>query len=259
MRPKIVIASRRPPFGKQLARRSHRGGRTAGKISDYRAGFRTQAGRLADAHDRTADRPAADATPLSLYERHHRLHRRHAAGVRRRTAVRADAIVQKDEPWDAELGVEPLSQEFDIARFAAILKGRADADQGVSARPAAACRRRKIYAVEALWEPRIKPADAGRQTLAPADRAGSTARSKPFFCGQSTCAEPARATTSTPKGWKAASKMCSQFTVVTASRARDVRGRSFGRCLRSAGPGGAGIAKIDEGSLYRLGSCGHSL
>lgn len=76
------------------------------------------------------------------------------ADVRRFGRMR---LVQKDEPWDAELGVEPLSQEFDIARFAAILKGRPTPIKAFLLDQRRLAGVGNIYAVEALWESRIKP------------------------------------------------------------------------------------------------------
>ncbi len=56
-----------------------------------------------------------------------------------------------------ELGVEPLSQEFDIARFAAILKGRPTPIKAFLLDQRRIAGVGNIYAVEALWESQIKP------------------------------------------------------------------------------------------------------
>jgi len=76
------------------------------------------------------------------------------ADVRRFGRMR---LVQKGEAWDAELGVEPLSQEFDIARFAAILKSRPTPIKAFLLDQRRIAGVGNIYAVEALWESQIKP------------------------------------------------------------------------------------------------------
>jgi len=76
------------------------------------------------------------------------------ADVRRFGRMR---LVQKDEAWDAELGVEPLSQEFDITRFAAILKNRPTPIKAFLLDQRRIAGVGNIYAVEALWESQIKP------------------------------------------------------------------------------------------------------
>lgn len=76
------------------------------------------------------------------------------ADVRRFGRMR---LVEKDEAWDSELGVEPLSQEFDTARFAALLKGRPTPIKAFLLDQRRIAGVGNIYAVEALWESQIKP------------------------------------------------------------------------------------------------------
>lgn len=84
------------------------------------------------------------------------------ADVRRFGRMR---LVKKDEPWDAELGVEPLSEEFDAARFAALLKGRPTPIKVFLLDQRRITGIGNIYAVEALWESQIKPTTpAGKLT-----------------------------------------------------------------------------------------------
>jgi formamidopyrimidine-DNA glycosylase len=79
------------------------------------------------------------------------------ADVRRFGRMR---LVQKGEAWDAELGVEPLSPEFDIARFGAILEGRPTPIKAFLLDQRRIAGVGNIYAVEALWESQIKPTTA---------------------------------------------------------------------------------------------------
>lgn len=76
------------------------------------------------------------------------------ADVRRFGRMR---LVQKDEAWDSQLGVEPLSQEFDTARFAALLKGRPTPIKAFLLDQRRIAGVGNIYAVEALWKAQIKP------------------------------------------------------------------------------------------------------
>jgi formamidopyrimidine-DNA glycosylase len=151
-----VIAPRRPAFAKQLAgdRIARAGRRGKYPVIDLASGRKLvvslrMTGRLIVQRQTDALYPYTnvvidftDGTRLAF------------ADVRRFGRMR---LVQKDEIWDAELGVEPLSREFDIPRFAAILKGRPTA-----IKPFLLDQRRiagvgNIYAVEALWESQIKP------------------------------------------------------------------------------------------------------
>jgi formamidopyrimidine-DNA glycosylase len=156
LRPEIVIAARRPAFGKQLAgdRITRVGRRGKYPIVELASG-RTlvvslrMTGRLIVQRQTDALYPYTnviidftDGTRLAF------------ADVRRFGRMR---LVQKDEIWDAELGVEPLSQEFDIPRFAAILKGRPTPIKAFLLDQRRIAGVGNIYAVEALWESQIKP------------------------------------------------------------------------------------------------------
>jgi formamidopyrimidine-DNA glycosylase len=66
-------------------------------------------------------------------------------------------LVERDEAWDHELGVEPLSSDFTQAAFMGMLSGRTTA-----VKPFLLNQRRiagigNIYACEALWNARIRP------------------------------------------------------------------------------------------------------
>jgi len=66
-------------------------------------------------------------------------------------------LVREGEVWDADLGVEPLSREFDIPRFAAILRRRPTPIKAFLLDQRRIAGVGNIYAVEALWESQIKP------------------------------------------------------------------------------------------------------
>ncbi|MGH7717002.1 MAG: DNA-formamidopyrimidine glycosylase family protein, partial [Vulcanimicrobiaceae bacterium] len=123
LRPEIVIASRRPAFGKQIAGDSILSVARRAKyvVLELASGRRLvtslrMTGRLIVQQQSDARYPYTnlfldftDGTRLAF------------ADVRRFGRMR---LVKKDEPWDADLGVEPLSEAFDTTRFAALLKGR---------------------------------------------------------------------------------------------------------------------------------------
>ncbi len=84
-------------------------------------------------------------------------------------------LVEPDEPWESELGIEPLSQHFTPQRFIGMLSGRR-----VPVKVFLLNQRRiagigNIYACEALWEARIRPTTRAKALKAPAVRRLHTA------------------------------------------------------------------------------------
>jgi formamidopyrimidine-DNA glycosylase len=79
-------------------------------------------------------------------------------------------IVGPREPWDADLGVEPLSEHFTLERFSELLNGRPTPIKVFLLDQRRIAGIGNIYACEALWEARIHPrAPAG--SLSPKRRA----------------------------------------------------------------------------------------
>jgi formamidopyrimidine-DNA glycosylase len=74
-------------------------------------------------------------------------------------------LVGKDEEWDSELGVEPLSSEFDVERFSQLVKGRTTPIKAFLLDQHRIAGVGNIYAIEALWEAGIRPTTpAGKLT-----------------------------------------------------------------------------------------------
>ena len=76
------------------------------------------------------------------------------ADVRRFGRMR---LAQKDEAWDAALGVEPLSSAFSPAAFAMLARGRPTPIKVFLLDQRRIAGVGNIYAAEALWEAGIKP------------------------------------------------------------------------------------------------------
>lgn len=66
-------------------------------------------------------------------------------------------IVEAGEPWDAQVGIEPLAPEFTEERFGAILRGRTTAVKVLLLDQRRIAGIGNIYACEALWEAGIRP------------------------------------------------------------------------------------------------------
>jgi formamidopyrimidine-DNA glycosylase len=66
-------------------------------------------------------------------------------------------LVGPEEPWAAEVGIEPLSEEFSGERFAALLRGRTTPIKVFLLDQRRIAGLGNIYACEALWEARIAP------------------------------------------------------------------------------------------------------
>lgn len=77
------------------------------------------------------------------------------ADVRRFGRMR---LVQKDEAWDAELGIEPLSTAFSPQVLSRLLQGRTTPIKAFLLDQRRIAGVGNIYAAEALWEAGIKPA-----------------------------------------------------------------------------------------------------
>ncbi|MGR4065782.1 MAG: bifunctional DNA-formamidopyrimidine glycosylase/DNA-(apurinic or apyrimidinic site) lyase [Vulcanimicrobiaceae bacterium] len=66
-------------------------------------------------------------------------------------------LVEPGEPWDRDLGVEPLSSGFTQQGFAAMLSGRTTPVKAFLLDQRRIAGIGNIYACEALWEARIRP------------------------------------------------------------------------------------------------------
>jgi formamidopyrimidine-DNA glycosylase len=120
-------------------------------------------GRLVIADD---GRPECPATHVVL-------HLREGGGLRFsdvRTFGRM-RLVGRDEAWDRELGVEPLSTGFTQEAFTGMLSGRTTPVKALLLDQRRIAGIGNIYACEALWEARIRPSrPAGSLTKAAAHR-----------------------------------------------------------------------------------------
>ena len=77
------------------------------------------------------------------------------ADVRRFGRMR---LAQKDEPWDAALGIEPLSRAFSADALAKLVRGRSTPIKVFLLDQRRIAGIGNIYAAEALWDAGIKPA-----------------------------------------------------------------------------------------------------
>lgn len=66
-------------------------------------------------------------------------------------------LVEPEDPWAAEVGLEPLSEEFSVERFAALLAGRTTPMKVFLLDQRRIAGLGNIYACEALWEAGISP------------------------------------------------------------------------------------------------------
>jgi formamidopyrimidine-DNA glycosylase len=79
-------------------------------------------------------------------------------------------LVEADEPWDASLGVEPLSQDFTPERFIGMLSGRTTPIKVLLLDQRRIAGIGNIYACEALWEAGIRPGKPAKSLTKPAIR-----------------------------------------------------------------------------------------
>jgi formamidopyrimidine-DNA glycosylase len=79
-------------------------------------------------------------------------------------------LVEPEEPWVAEVGVEPLSEEFSIERFAALLAGRTTPIKVFLLDQRRIAGLGNIYACEALWEAGVKPSRPAGSIRRPAQQ-----------------------------------------------------------------------------------------
>ena len=170
LRPEIVIAPKRPGFGKQLAgdRIAAVGRRGKYVVIELKSGRRLvvslrMTGRLV-VQDKSAGRypytnvilDFSDGTTLSF------------ADVRRFGRMR---LVQPGEKWDAALGIEPLSADFDPKSFAALLRKRPTPVKVFLLDQRRIAGVGNIYACEALWDAQINPATpAGKLSRSQVER-----------------------------------------------------------------------------------------
>jgi formamidopyrimidine-DNA glycosylase len=79
-------------------------------------------------------------------------------------------LVAPNEPWDQELGVEPLSSGFTPQGFIGMLSGRTTPIKVILLDQRRIAGIGNIYACEALWEAGIRPTSPGKSLTKPAIR-----------------------------------------------------------------------------------------
>src|SRR5579884_1893942 len=79
-------------------------------------------------------------------------------------------LVEPGEPWDAELGVEPLSGDFTPDRFIGMLSGRTTPVKVFLLDQRRIAGVGNIYACEALWQAGIRPGTPAKRLSKPAVR-----------------------------------------------------------------------------------------
>jgi formamidopyrimidine-DNA glycosylase len=79
-------------------------------------------------------------------------------------------LVEPGEPWDADLGVEPLSSAFTPEGFAGMLSGRTTPIKTLLLDQHRIAGIGNIYACEALWEAGIRPGKPAKALTKPAVR-----------------------------------------------------------------------------------------
>ncbi len=112
-----------------------------------------------------ADAPEYPGTHLVL----HLLGGRHLRFSDVRTFGRMRLVV-RDEAWDRELGIEPLSPGFTEQAFAGMLAGRTTPIKVLLLDQRRIAGIGNIYACEALWEARVRPSRPARALTKPAVR-----------------------------------------------------------------------------------------
>jgi formamidopyrimidine-DNA glycosylase len=79
-------------------------------------------------------------------------------------------LVEPEEPWAAEVGIEPLSPEFSVERFRALLEGRKTPIKVFLLDQRHIAGLGNIYVCETLWEARIHPGTPAGSISRPAGR-----------------------------------------------------------------------------------------
>jgi formamidopyrimidine-DNA glycosylase len=79
-------------------------------------------------------------------------------------------LVEPGEPWDRELGIEPLSSDFTQEAFIGMLAGRTTPVKALLLDQRRIAGIGNIYACEALWEARIRPSHPSKALTKPAIR-----------------------------------------------------------------------------------------
>ncbi len=79
-------------------------------------------------------------------------------------------LVERGEPWDRDLGIEPLSSGFTQEAFTGMLSGRTTPVKALLLDQRHIAGIGNIYACEALWEARIRPSRPAKALTKPAIR-----------------------------------------------------------------------------------------
>ena len=166
LRAKIVLAPRRPAFGEQIAgdRIAAVGRRGKYVVIELQSGRKLvvslrMTGRLVVQRQSEARYPYTnveidftDGARLAF------------ADVRRFGRMR---LVAPGEDWDRELGIEPLSDAFTAQTLGAIVRGRSTPIKALLLDQQRIAGVGNIYACEALWDAKIRPATPAKKLSAP--------------------------------------------------------------------------------------------
>jgi formamidopyrimidine-DNA glycosylase len=165
LRPEIVLAPRRPPFGEQIAGDRIRAVGRRGKyvVIELESARKLvvslrMTGRLVVQNQNEPRYPYTnveidftDDVRLAF------------ADVRRFGRMR---LVAPGEQWDSKLGIEPLSREFTPQVFSSIARDRKTAIKALLLDQKRIAGVGNIYACEALWDARIRPATPAKKLSA---------------------------------------------------------------------------------------------
>jgi formamidopyrimidine-DNA glycosylase len=165
LRAEIVLAPRRPPFGTQLAgdRIGAIGRRGKYVVIELQSGRKLvvslrMTGRL------VVQQQSAQRYPYTNVEIDFTDGTRLAfADVRRFGRMR---LVASGEAWDDALGIEPLSDEFTTQALLAIVRGRTTPIKALLLDQKRIAGVGNIYACEALWDAKIRPATPAKKLSA---------------------------------------------------------------------------------------------
>ena len=143
---------------RDAARRAHRRGRPPREVHRRPARLRP-ATDGAPAHDRPPDRPGAGSLGTAPLHPHPAHVSKTAGGCVSPTSGHFGRmrLLEADEVWDADGGVEPLSEAFTSEAFVSMLDGRRTPIKTFLLDQKRISGVGNIYACEALWEAGIRP------------------------------------------------------------------------------------------------------
>ena len=153
-------------------------------------------------------------------------------------------LLEAGETWDADGGVEPLSEGFTSELFVSMLDERRTPIKVFLLDQSRISGVGNIYACEALWEAGIRPSRPAHKVSRPARRRLHHAL-RGVWPAPLRRAAQASMTMWMPRGSRADFKTSCPSMAVSVSRARAADDRSSERFCRSAEPGGAAPVRND--------------